>query len=313
MWRHAVVFAYLLLIPACLQAQNTDDLVFIHHSCGANWLSSGLTTVLDSKSYIDEVNDITYGTDVTPDTGRPDSLGSVPGDHTDMQHWVPWFNDYLDHVKSHGCSDGYNTIIMFKSCYPLSNITSDGTEPGDPFSSSLTLANYKAVFRHPSGAGNTYSYGGYTYQPLEDVFAGNPDVLFIAVTAPANVPSQTCNDWADRARTYNNWLKTDWLDSYNAAHPGLNNVVVFDWFDILTYPNDYTGTEVFDPVGSEPTGTYCVRNMTRSEYRSSSSDSHPNNTANVATTQVFASDPGNFIDAAYATWSSSSVSEWGLY
>jgi hypothetical protein len=314
MWRHAVTLTLaLLLVPSVASAQNTDDFVFIHHSCGANWLGSGLTTALDAKPYVDEVNDITYGTDVAPDTGRPDSLASVPGDQTDMVHWIRWFNDYLAHVKTYGCANGYNRIIMFKSCYPLSNIYEDGTEPGDPFSGNQSLANYKAVFRHPSGAGNTYLDGGYTYRPLEDVFALNPDVLFIAVTAPSNVPSATCNDWADRARVYGNWLKNDWLASYNAAHPTLKNVVVFDWFDVLTYPNDHTGTEVFDPANSQPNGTYCVRNMTRSEYRSSSSDSHPNNTANVATTQLFATNPVNVIDTAHANFTSSSVGDWQLY
>lgn len=312
--RYAALFTFALLLASPeLKAQNTNDLIFIHHSCGSNWLSSGLLTALDAKTYIDEVNDITYGTAVAVDSGRPDSLGAVPGDQTNMNHWICWFNDYLTHVKSHGCATGFNRIIMFKSCYPLSNVTSDGTEPGDPFSGNQSLANYKAVFRHPSGSGNTYSNGGYVYRPLEDVFAANPDVLFIAVTAPSNVPSQTCNNWADRARVFGNWLKNDWLSSYNTAHPTLKNVVVFDWFDFLTYPNDHTGTEVFDPSGTEPNGTYCVRNMTKSEYRASSSDSHPNTTANVATTQVFATNTVNFIDTAYATFSTSSVGEWELY
>lgn len=312
----ATLFALaLLLVPTGLQAQNTDDFVFIHHSCGSNWLGEGgLTTALDAKTYIDEVNDITYGTDMPSDTGRPDSLGSVPGDNTNMNHWVPWFNDYLAHVKTYGCSTGVNRIIMFKSCYPLSNITEDGSDPaGDPFSGTQSLANYRAVFRHPSGSGNTYSNGGYTYRPLEDIFAQNPDFLFVVVTAPSNVPSETCNDWADRARVFGNWLKNDWLGSYNAAHPTLKNVVVFDWFDFLTYANSYTGTEVFNPSGSEPYGTYRVRNMTKSGYRSSSSDSHPNTAANTATTQVFALDTGNFIDTAFANFDAAEVGDWQLY
>jgi hypothetical protein len=215
----------------------TDDLVFIHHSCGQNWLDDGLHDALLAKDYIDERNDIYYGTDISPDSGRPDSLSPTPGDKTDMNHWILWFNDYFDGIKTHGAEDGYNRIIMFKSCYPNSNISSDGTEPGDPFSSEKTLANYKAVYRHHDGSGNTYTRDGYVYQPLEDIFAAHPEILFIPVTAPPRnyAPSDATNDdEARRARTFNNWLKYDWLASYNRAHPDLHNVPVFDSFSVLT-------------------------------------------------------------------------------
>ncbi len=101
-----------------------------------------------------------------------------------MNHWIRWFNDYLGGIRAHGAATGYNRIVMFKSCYPISNVTAAGTEPGSPFDGTQTLANYKSVYRHPSGPGNTYSNGGLTYKPLEDIFAENPDVLFIPVTAP---------------------------------------------------------------------------------------------------------------------------------
>lgn len=191
---------------------------------------------------------------------------------------------------------------MFKSCFPISNITSDGAEPGDPFASDQTLANYKAVFRHPSGAGNTYTHDGCAYRSLEDTFAGNPDVLFIVVTAPPNVPSQTCNDWADRAREFNDWLRNDWLSGYYAAHPWQYNVAVFDWFSFLSYENCFTGTEMYRPANGDPRASYPVRNMTRSEYRSSATDSHPNAAADQATAEQFAAKPGNFLDAVHTLW-----------
>ncbi|NOZ94089.1 MAG: hypothetical protein GXP47_05015, partial [Acidobacteria bacterium] len=137
--------------PPSTPSATTDDLIFIHHSCGRNWLNSGLEAALLAKSYIDERNDIYYGTTMSPDAGRPASLGSTPGDHTDMQHWILWFNDYFEGIRTHGSATGYNRIIMFKSCFPNSNVSSTGTEPGDPFSGTKSLANYKAVYRHPAG------------------------------------------------------------------------------------------------------------------------------------------------------------------
>jgi hypothetical protein len=175
---------------------------------------------------------------------------------------------------------------MFKSCYPESNVTSDGSEPGDPFSSSNTIANYKALYRHPDGSGHTYTYDGYVYKPLEDIFFANPDVLFIPVTAPPLYYSSTTDANAARAREFNNWLKNEWLASYNAAHPGLNNVAVFDFFDVLAYA--HTDPDYPDRL--------------KNEYVRYSGDSHPNDDGKAAATLVFATGPNNFIDAAWNSY-----------
>ncbi|MBN1955561.1 MAG: DUF11 domain-containing protein [Anaerolineae bacterium] len=271
---------------------DSDDLVFIHHSCGANWLGNSLHAALLAKEYVDERNDITYGVDLPADAGRPDSLAPVPGETTDMCHWILWFNDYLEGVREHDTEDGFNRIIMFKSCYPMSNVTGDGVEPGDPFDYERTLANYRAVYRHPAGPGNTYTHNGYTYRPLEDILAAHPETLFIPVTAPPRhyAPvDATTDEEAHRARLFNDWLKNDWLDSYNAAHPGLDNVAVFDWFDFLAYADNHP---------DHP-------NRLRAEYGGESGNSHPNDYANSQSTLVFASNPDNFIDAAWALYMSS--------
>ncbi|OVE74002.1 hypothetical protein BVX93_00600, partial [bacterium B13(2017)] len=197
-------------------------------------------TTLENKDFIDERNDIFYGTVISPNPGRPSSLGAVPGDNTNMADWLFWFNDYLEAVKTEGCSTGENRIIMFKSCY-TSAIYGLGSEPGNPFNNG-SLTNYQAVFRHPSGSGNTYTHSnGYTYSPLEDIFANNPNTLFIFLTIPTvsytsgryNVTNEGYK------RDYHNWLINDWLPSYNAANPGLNNVAIFDLFDVLAYPPDH--------------------------------------------------------------------------
>lgn len=260
-----------------------DDVVFIHHSCGANWLSSGLHSALLAKNYINERNDITYGTDLAPDSERPDSLASTPGDHTDMNHWILWFNDYFQGVLRHGCADGTNRIILFKSCYPISGVGSAGTEPGDPFSSSKTLANYKALYRHPGGPGGSYTNSGLLYKPLEDIFAEHPDILFIPVTAPPLCNTCTTDADGHRAREFNNWLKTEWYADYTTRYPNHKNVAVFDWFDVLANA---------DEAGSLP-------NRLKTAYGGSSSDSHPNSTANTTSTWFFATRSGNFLDTAW--------------
>jgi hypothetical protein len=301
------------LLGSSSQAAAQDGLVFIHHSVGHNWLNSGLHEALLAKDYIGQRNDIYYGVDVAPDLGRPASLQRPSGDYTDMNHRILWFNDYLGGVKSHKTPYGlariisrlggylgiampqggaFNRIVVFKSCYPNSDIVGDGTEPGDPFDSVFTLANYQAIYRHPGGPGQTYTDNGYAYKPLEDIFAENPDVLFIAITAPPlhYAPSDATNDAnAHRARAFNNWLQDEWLASYQAAHPGLNNVVVFDLFDALAYSDDHP---------SHP-------NRLKAEYGGESGDSHPNDIANAYLTQIFATNPDNFIDAAWRAFADS--------
>lgn len=258
-----------------------DDVIFIHHSVGQNWLDHSLNTALLAKTYIDERNDITYGTEMSPDAGRPESLGSVPGDSTDMNNWLQWFNDYLGEMKTFGCSNGANRIVLFKSCFPNSHIEGAGTEPGDPFGD-RTLANYRAVYRHPDGSGHTYEREGYAYHPLEDIFAANPDTLFIPVTAPPECWAETDTTTARRARTFNNWLINEWLPSYVSA-TGLHNVAVFNLFDVLAYPD------------SQPSHA----NELRAEYGGNTGDSHPNDAGNAQLTLVFATGSGNFLDQAW--------------
>jgi hypothetical protein len=278
-----VVQGFILFLSCWVSA---DDLIFIHHSVGQDWFDRGLRDALTAKNYVDSVQEITYGTALTPDPGRPASLGDVPGDSTDMQTWILWFNDYVGKVLTYNASSGFNRIVMFKSCFPNSDIWSDGAEPGDPFSDEKTLGNYRAVYRHPSGAGATYHSSGRTYRPLEDIFAAHPDTLFIPVTAPPLSWGESTNANAHRARLFNDWLRNNWLASYNSAHPNLHNVAVFNLFDLLAYADNHS---------SHP-------NRLKQEYGGDSGDSHPNEAGDALLTQVFATSPGNFIDQAWSAF-----------
>ncbi len=179
--------------------------LFIHHSVGSNWLSQGQLRSNLTNIGID-VHDATYGDDI--------------GENTDVCHWYPKFRDHFNEVRTFDDNDMYytdgsfNQIVMFKSCYPNSDIIGYGTEPGDPESCTRTMANYKA-----------------TYNALLPIFKNHTDMLFIPVTAPPlNVHSSSYNaDHAALAREFNNWLKNEWA-------PNVTNVAVFDLFDVLADP-----------------------------------------------------------------------------
>jgi len=216
-------------------------LLFIHHSCGRIWLDEGELRDELFRNGI-AVHDATYGDEI--------------GEYTDLCHWVPKFSDQIDKILTFDFHpDNYygdsrkNDIIMFKSCYPNSNISSDGAIPGDPLAREMTTQNYKAVF-----------------EELGKVFAEHPEQTFIYVTAPPLEPGSTSPDNASRARAFNNWVKSDFVSGYGDK-TGLNNFLVFDFFDVLADPDNHL----------------------REEYRLNSyaGDSHPNAKGTRAATEKF--------------------------
>ncbi len=198
--------------------KNTVKLVFIHHSCGENWLTDNhgnLGKGLDKNNYF--VSDTNYG-------WGPHSIG----DSTDITDWPRWFTSseskrYLSALyKQSGKNSsftrrkadtgGENQIIMFKSCFPNSNLEgkpNDRPRRGDGF----TVSNAKAI-----------------YNEILKYFKSMPDKLFIAVTAP---PVQD-RSLAANARAFNNWLVDDWLKGYKGT-----NVAVFDFYNVLTGPKNH--------------------------------------------------------------------------
>jgi len=247
MKKYTLIVLYLFFASGiCLSATN---IVFIHHSVGENWLEQGeLRTQLTTSGF--NVHDITYGDDV-PGTPVP---GMQPnGDFTDVKDWYFWFHNFLDGVLEWECSSGeYNQVVMFKSCFPNSGITEEGIAPGNPTNDNHTIWNYKAA-----------------YCSLTNVFAQHSNVLFIAVTAPPMKPGDGYHpDEGARARTFNNWLKKDFVDAY-VDSTGQRNLAVFDLFDILA------------TASTKPRGA----NALFPAYRTR--DSHPNTKGSRSATGVF--------------------------
>ena len=213
-----------LLWPTGVQADDaappdkTVKLVFIHHSCGENWLADGngnLGKTLDQNNYF--VSDTNYG-------WGPDSIG----DSTDITDWPRWFTGseskaYLNALYRESGQHsaftrrkkdpgGENRIVMFKSCFPNSNLRG---RPNDPpqRGEGLSVSNAKAI-----------------YNDLLTYFKTRPDKLFIAITAPP-VQDRT---FSANARAFNRWLVNDWLKDYSG-----DNVAVFDFYNVLTGPGNH--------------------------------------------------------------------------
>ena len=176
---------------------STVNLVFIHHSVGAGWLADGLNDALNKNNY--HLADIYYG-------------WKTYGDNTNTTDWPTWFTDkVMDLVydekgtmtghNSISAAPGENTVIMFKSCFPNSDVGESNTDEKD------------------------------IYKSLIPYFEKHPDKMFILVTPPPMryIPTPKLT------RSLCNWLtdrKTGWL-----ANLKTSNVFVFDLYNVLTDKN----------------------------------------------------------------------------
>jgi hypothetical protein len=234
-------------------------LIFIHHSTGENWLTDGygnLGLELGNNNYF--VSDTNYG-------WGPDAIG----DRTDIPDWVEWFSSsntstYMDalfnetgqnatYTRTLPDPGGENTIILFKSCFPNSDLYGN---PSDPASSYAEL---------------TVSGAKYVYKTILTYFATRPDKLFIVITSPPL--SDRTN--AANARAFNDWLVYDWLAEND--YP-LNNVAVFDFYNVLTGKNAHhmwLDGGILHMPGSRDTLAY------------PSGDDHPSKTGSRKATQEF--------------------------
>jgi len=294
-------------VPGSATAPPTQPvkLIFIHHSSGENWLNDnngGLGKALRDNNYF--VSDTNYKWGPVADEGS-DPIGS----YTDIGNWWTWFRgpkstEIMDAVYAESGqhstysrlkSDpgGKNRIVMFKSCYPNSNLR--GT-PGDPVptieanplkgedsgSNSHTVANAKGI-----------------YIDLLPYFQQHQDTLFVVITAPPLTNAKN----AGNARAFNEWLVNDWLKDYPSK-----NVAVFDFYNVLTTNGGSTKTNDLD----KDTGNHhrwwqnAVQHTVDTSggphdttaYASAAGDDHPSKAGNQKATAEFLP----LLNLAYNRW-----------
>jgi len=210
-------------------------LVFIHHSCGTNWLSDALRAELNANNHFVTETDYSWG---PPDDDV--GVGTI-GDHTDIGHWYNWFvgphrDTYMNALYSNdvggdensGVSDpgGENSVVMFKSCYWRNSHL--GGSPDDPPTVGDNPLRGQNSLNNPN---HTVANAKGIYNDLLSYFATRQDKLFIVITAPPMVEPSTDAGHAANARALNEWLVNDWLGEYPYAY---DNVAVFDFYNVLT-------------------------------------------------------------------------------
>ncbi len=259
-------------------------LIFIHHSSGENWLADdngGLGFALGQNNYF--VSDTNYG-------WGPGTIG----DRTDIPNWLEWFaSDETPEIMQAVYSEsgqnssytraledpgGENEIVLFKSCFPNSNLEGSADDPAAP------------------GDGLTVSNAKYVYNEILGYFLTRPDKLFIVVTAPPLLRANTSPENAANARAFDNWLVNDWLAEN--GYP-LANVAVFDFYNVLTGKDNHHRVldgqieHVFAPGG----------NFTF--YPSAADDDHPSPKGNRKATEEFIP----LLNLYYRRWAEASAGQ----
>jgi len=203
-------------------------LVFIHHSVGDDWLSTGIGNLgdqLGANSY--------YVSDTYYEWG-PEKIGS----YTDIGDWWSWFrgpssaaytqavynttNRNADYTRPMVDPGGENEIIMFKSCYPNSHLGGNPDDPPTTGPNPLRGEDY-------SSENHTVGNAKGIYNDILEYFRTRQDKLFVVITAPPRWQNETDATHAANARAFNTWLVEDWLDGYPHS-----NVAVFDFYNVLT-------------------------------------------------------------------------------
>jgi len=186
-------------------------IIFMHHSTGQGVIAEGgVREGFTALGY--EFWDHGYNIEGLADASG-NYLGvnwSVPDDNTDPDGWYTIFNQPVTDPPSNTFSHMLEfDVIMFKSCFPTSDIQSEEQ-----------FEDYRRYFLS-----------------IRDVIDQHPDKLFIPFTTPPLVPNSTSPEAAARARRWAEYLTSD---EYLAGHP---NIAVFDFFDLLADEDGFLRAE----------------------------------------------------------------------
>lgn len=225
-----------------------QNIIFLHHSCGANLISQGnvrglignCNKIVDGQKIQYQFWDHGYNGDgmYNPKGEWLDRNYNVPDDNTNPDGFANIFTQKLTNPPGNCFSKLMShEVIVFKSCYPVSNIES-----------AEMLQEYKDH-----------------YLKIRNVTDKYPNKVFIIITQPPLLPEETSAENAGRARAWANWLKSD---EYLAGH---RNLFTFDWFDLLAESNSKSANF----------------NRLKAIYKIGDYDSHPNAKANKETAPKF--------------------------
>ena len=189
------------------------DVFFVHHSTGEIYWEGGMQEVLAAAGY---------------------------------QSYAPWWDgetDPEDFYNEFSDSDKWNIItgeslppgeerdiLIFKSCFPASDITSD-----------QMLEDYKDYYRE-----------------LYPIYSTHPDMLFVPMSTPPLLKASTSADAALRSLEFEDWLTNEYVDDYqnylgSEGLEGIDNLAPFALHSLLSDDRGFLAADfIADPSDDHP-------------------------------------------------------------
>lgn len=172
---------------------------FMHHSTGEIYWNGGLEKALKDHSYKGYAPWWDGGTD------PPDFYGEF----SDSNKWAIIARENMPEGRE-------RNIILFKSCFPASNIDS-----------SSALENYKNWYRQ-----------------LFEIYTLYPEKLFVPMSTPPLLKVNTSPEAAQRSLQFEEWLITDYVSEYQdyLSKQGLSlnqNLAPFPLHSLLSDKDGY--------------------------------------------------------------------------
>lgn len=203
-------------------------IVFLHHSTGWVIWEGGVPEWFSNYN-------ATQGTNYAiTDLAYP--AGAYPWDNYPYDYWNIWVNHagpapYLDQATLEMLTQQYD-VIVFKHCFPVSNIEPDVGNP-DVASPTKTTENYKAQ-----------------YAALKAKLRSFPANRFILWTGAAKLQTEISEDMALRTRAFFDWVVDEWDEPDD-------NIYVWDFYDLETEGGIYLLPEN-GSTDSHPNATFAA-------------------------------------------------------
>lgn len=203
------VISLLLYISTNLSLEPVDltvKIIFLHHSTGNNIWNGGVPKWFEQFNAENSTNYLI--------SERFFPSGSLyPWNNYPYDYWNIWVNHagnelYMQEPTLEILTQQYD-VIVFKHCFPVSNILADTGNP-DISSSAKRIENYKLQ-----------------YEALKTKIREYPQNKFIVWTGAALVIGGTNQANAERAKTFFNWVREEWDEKGD-------NVFLWDFYQLET-------------------------------------------------------------------------------
>lgn len=210
----------LVVLAACAEnKESMKKIIFLNHSTGYSvWLGNTnnyiykITGKGDVQKYINKhtrKNKITY--QVTQrffPKREPYGWNNYPFDYYNIWIKNAGSEPYMEEATLEILTRKYD-LIMFKHCFPVSNIQPDSGKP-DIDSDIKSLENYKLQ-----------------YEALKNKMHQYPDKQFIVWTPAINTRNLMSEDEAIRTREFRDWIVNEWDEKGD-------NIFIWDFYSYET-------------------------------------------------------------------------------